>query len=105
MATAELELRSKEEIAEDIERNRHQARSAYVRTKTAVVERNPAVLAWRATKQKCFEAKQRSVVQARRTDLKVRTNLYRTIAFAAIAGIVVGLFAPRKNKVILIRED
>lgn len=104
MATAETELRSKEEIAEDIERNRYQVRSAFKRTKTAVVERNPAVLAWQATKQKCFTAKQKSVVKARRADISIRSNIYRTIAFAAIAGIVVGLFAPRKRKIVVCRE-
>ena len=104
MATADIELRSKEEIAADIERNRQQARSAFYKTKTAVVERNPVVRAWRATKEKCFETKQKTVSKARRTDIAIRTNIYRTIAFAAIAGIVAGLFIPRKRKVVIVRE-
>ena len=103
MQTADL--RSKREIAGDIEQTRQQMRSALKRTKTAVVERNPAVVAWRALKKKSFETKQKTVTQARRTDIAVRTNIYRTIAFATIAGIVIGLFAPRKRKIIVCREE
>jgi ElaB/YqjD/DUF883 family membrane-anchored ribosome-binding protein len=104
MATAEKELRSKDEIKADIERNRYQVRSAFGRTKTAVVERNPAVLAWQATRRKFFEAKIKSASKARQADVAVRSNIYRTIAFAAIAGIVAGLFVPRKRKVVVCRE-
>jgi len=104
MAIADTELRSKEEITADIEQNRRQVRSAFYQTKTAVVDRNPAVLAWRATKQKCFETKQKTVAKARRTDITIRTNIYRTIAFAALAGMIVGLLVPRKRKVIVDEE-
>ncbi|MDB6026105.1 MAG: hypothetical protein JWM68_2328 [Verrucomicrobiales bacterium] len=102
METADL--RSKEEIKADIEQNRHQVRSQYRRTKTAVVEQNPAVLAWQATKRKFSRAKAKSVLRAREADISVRSNVYRTLAFAAIAGVLVGLFAPRKRKIVVYKE-
>ncbi len=104
METETAELRSKDEIKADIERNRTEVTSAVRRTKTAAVERNPAVLAWRATKRKYFATKAKSVSKARQTDVTIRSNIYRSIGFVLLAGMVVGLFARRKRKIVVCKE-
>ena len=88
--SAEVEIRDKEEITRDIEQSRREVKEALHATKVAWVERNPAVLAWRATKDKAEVVKLKTAAKARATDDRVRENIYKSLGIAAAAGIIAG---------------
>ncbi len=88
MSTAQL--RSKDEIARDIEHNRHKMGSALRDTRTNVVTRNPATLAWKSSQAAYFRAKDAVVTKATIADCKVRDNIYSGIGIALGVGAVTG---------------
>jgi len=91
------QTRSKDEIAEDIERNRYEIAAMFKRTKRAAVERNPVRLAWVATRAKFASAKTRAARKARHANNLVRDHVYRNAGLALLGGIVVGLFIPGRR--------
>ncbi len=96
-----IELRSKEEIAREIENNRREVSSAFRDTKHSVKTRNPAALAWGASKRTYLQAKDVTVSKLQAADDTVRENIYRGIGIALLAGAITGIIIAlktRKNK-------
>ncbi len=94
-----IELRTKDEIARDIENNRREMRSAFLNTKETVKTRNPAALAWGASKRTYSRAKEATVARAQQADNVVRQNIYRGIGIALLAGAITGcILALKKRK-------
>lgn len=102
-----METRSKEEVIQDIEADRKEARRALRGTKYAWTGGNPAVRAWKATKgavvdtkdkivAKTCETKTKIAVQAEAADMKVRENIYRGIGIAVGVGALVGFIARKR---------
>ena len=88
--STEIEIRDKDEITRDIEQSRREVKEALQATKHAWVERNPAVLAWRATRDKAEVVKLKTAAKARATDDKVRSNIYKSLGIAAGVGLLAG---------------
>ncbi len=99
------ELRSKEEVKQDIEATRRSTEQALHDAKTALVTENPAVLAWKRTKLRAQETKFALSEKARSTDCKVRTNIYSLLGGAALLGIAAGFLLHRKRQAKARLED
>ncbi|MBA4146895.1 MAG: hypothetical protein H0X66_02185 [Verrucomicrobia bacterium] len=91
------ELRSKEEVKHDIESTRRAASRSLREAKAAWVTENPAVVAWKRTKFRAKEAKIAVADKAHTTNCAVRSNIYRLLGVAAVAGVAVGFLSRRKK--------
>ncbi len=92
------DLRSKEEIARDIEATRRDVSNALDHTKDAFIGKNPGVLAWKATKARYEECKEVVAEKTQKTDAVIRDNIYRSMGMALLGGAVVGFLATPKPK-------
>lgn len=91
------ELRSKEEVKQEIEATRRDTKRALREAKTAWVTENPAVLAWQRTRARAQQAKMTVAMKARSTDCQLRSKIYGWLGIAAAAGMLIGFFAKRKR--------
>jgi ElaB/YqjD/DUF883 family membrane-anchored ribosome-binding protein len=92
-----IETRSKKEIAREIDANRRETTRALRDTKEALTVRNPAVLAWKATKSKAAVTKDKTVAKAQQADAKIRMNIYSALGIAMGVGAVTGFLMKRKR--------
>ncbi|MFN7138898.1 MAG: hypothetical protein ACK4UN_06145 [Limisphaerales bacterium] len=92
------ELRSKEEVKQDIEATRKETKQALRDTKVAWVTQNPAILAWQRTKAGAQQTKYAVSYKMHTTDCAIRDNIYKLMALAGITGAVVGVLALRKRR-------
>jgi ElaB/YqjD/DUF883 family membrane-anchored ribosome-binding protein len=84
------ELRSKEEILRDIEETRKEAKQTLKGTKKAWSGGNAVAHAWRATKEKTADTKDKVVAKTQAVDEAICNNIYRSIGIALCAGAVAG---------------
>lgn len=91
------ELRSKEEVKQEIEATRRESKRALREAKSAWITENPAVVAWRKTKARAYDTKVAVTDKAHATDSAVRSNIYKLLGAAALVGAAVGFFAKRKR--------
>jgi ElaB/YqjD/DUF883 family membrane-anchored ribosome-binding protein len=94
----ETATRSKEQVKRDVEMSRHEATLALENAKEAWTERNPAVIAWRAGKQRVIQTKERTILRAYEADHAVRDRIYQYLGVAVAGGALLGLFLFRSKK-------
>jgi ElaB/YqjD/DUF883 family membrane-anchored ribosome-binding protein len=99
------DLRSKEEVTRDMDRERSRARMLVKDTKYMFVERNPGVRAWRATraalntcKTKVTAGSRAVVTRIRSTNDYIQIRTYRSIAVTLVAGMVLGWLTTSRRR-------
>lgn len=90
--------KSKEEIAEDVEQTRADAKYALENAREVWSGRNAAAATWRSTKGAYFRAQDKIVDTAEAADETIRSNIYSSIGIALGAGALLGFFLARKSK-------
>jgi len=83
-------LRSKRQILNDIEQTRKEARQTLKGTKKAWSGGNAVARAWRATKEKTADTKEKVASKAHAADDAICNNIYRSLGIALCVGAVAG---------------
>lgn len=93
-----MQTKSKEEIAQDVEETRVEAKRALRNVGDVWKGKNAIASAWRSTKGGYFRAQEMVVDAVETTDDKLRSNIYKSLGITIGIGAILGFFLTNRPR-------